>query len=129
MKLTDKQFWIWETILTLALSILPWRMYGEIIFVILLIVISYAIVGAIGLRFSSKISLVATWILIFCATNGVYIIDLITIDTLRLIKMESYPLIVGQIYLFPICFLANTIICITGYIVSCRTNKMQKVGE
>ncbi len=129
MILTDKQFWVWETILTLAFSILPLIMYGENISVTLLIVISYAIVAAIGLKFSSKISLVALWILIFCASNGVYIIDLITIDTLRLIKMESYPLIVGQIYLFPICFLANAIICTIGYIVSRRTNKMQKGGR
>ena len=125
MILTDKQFWVWETILALAFSILPLIMYGENISVTLLIVISYAIVAAIGLRFSSKISLVANWILIFCVTNGAYIIDLITIDTLRLIKMESYPLIVGQIYLFPICFLANAIICIIGCLISRRTNKQQ----
>lgn len=114
MKLTDKQFWIWEIALTLVLSAMPLIMYGENIKTIMLIVASYTLAAAIGLISSSKVSTFATWLLIFCTANGVYIIDLIVIDTLRLIKMESYPLIIGQVYLLPVCVIANMVISIVG---------------
>lgn len=97
MKLTDRRFWIWEFVQTLAFSAMSLIMYGESIIVIMLIVVSYVVVAAMGLISSSKISIFATWILMFCAADGAYIIDFIIIDTLRLIKMESYPLIIGQI--------------------------------
>lgn len=129
MKMADKRFWIWEIALTLAFSTMPLIMYGESIIVIMLIVVSYAVVAAMGLISSPKISVFATWILIFCAANGVYIIDSIIIDTLRLIKMESYPLIIGQIYLLPICLLANALICIVGGLVFRKVNKALKGGK
>lgn len=129
MKLTDKRFWIWEIALTLVLSTMPLIMYGENISVIMLIVVSYAVVAAMGLIYFSKIPVFATWVLIFCAANGAYIIDLIIIDTLRLIKMESYPLIIGQIYLLPICLFANALICIVGGLVFYKVNKVMRGGK
>ena len=95
----------------------------------MLIVVSYALVAAIGLISSLKILTFATWLLIFGTANGVYIIDLIIIDTLRLIKMESYPLIIGQIYLFPICFIANALICIVGGLVFRKIYKVATIGK
>lgn len=129
MKLTDRRFWIWEFVLTLAFSAMSLIMYGESIIVIMLIVVSYVVVAAMGLISSSKISIFATWILMFCAADGAYIIDFIIIDTLRLIKMESYPLIIGQIYLLPICLLANALICIAGGLAFHRINKARKRGK
>lgn len=126
MKLTDKQFWIWEIALTLAFSAMPLIMYGESIIVIMLIIVSYAGVAAMGLISSPKIPVFATWILMFCAADGAYIVDLIIIDTLRLIKMESYPLIIGQIYLLPICLLANALICTVGGHAFRTINKPRK---
>ena len=126
MKLTDRRFWIWEFVQTLAFSAMSLIMYVESIIVIMLIVVSYVVVAAMGLISSSKISIFATWILMFCAADGAYIIDFIIIDTLRLIKMESYPLIIGQIYLLPICLLANALICIAGGLAFHRINKARK---
>ena len=91
MKLTDKRFWIWEIVLTLALSAMPLIMYCENISVIMLIVVSYAVVAAIGVISFSKIPVFTTLILIFFAASAAYIIDLIIIDTFRLIKMVSRP--------------------------------------
>lgn len=120
------RFWIWESTLTLALSAMPLIMYGENISVILLIVVSYTFAAAVGLVASSKISVLMTFMLIFGTATGTYIIDLIIIDTLRLVKMESYPLIVGQIYLLPICLIANALICTVGGLVFRKINKKQK---
>lgn len=75
MKLTDRRFWIWEFVQTLAFSAMSLIMYGESIIVIMLIVVSYVVVAAMGLISSSKISIFATWILMFCAADGAYIID------------------------------------------------------
>ena len=65
MKLTDKRFLLWEIVLTLALSAMPLIMYGENISVIMLIVVSYGVVAAIGAISFSKIPVFATFILIF----------------------------------------------------------------
>lgn len=129
MILTDKRFWIREIALTVALSAMPLTMYGENIRVIMLIVASYAVVAGISVISVAKLSVFATWALIFCAANGAYIIDLIIIDSLRLIRMESYPLIVGQLYLFPVCLLANALVCIIGGIIYRKINKATKGGK
>lgn len=126
MSQQDKRFWIWESSLTLALSAMPLIMYGENISVILLIVVSYTFAAAVGLIASSKISVLMTFMLIFGTATGTYIIDLIIIDTLRLVKMESYPLIVGQIYLLPICLIANALICTVGGLVFRKINIERK---
>lgn len=125
MSRQDKRFWIWGSTLTLALSAMPLIMYGENISVILLIVVSYTF-AAVGLIASSKISVLMTFMLIFGTATGTYIIDLIIIDTLRLVKMESYPLIVGQIYLLPICLIANALICTVGGLVFRKINLERK---
>lgn len=126
---TDKRFWIREIALTVALSAMPLTMYGENIRVIMLIVASYAVVAGISVISGSKLSVFATWALIFCAANGAYIIDLIIIDSMRLIRMESYPLIIGQLYLFPICLLANALVCVVRGIIYSKINKATKGGS
>lgn len=76
MKLTDERFWIWEIALTLSLSALPLMLYGDNIGIVTLIIVSYAIAGAIGLMFSSKTRCVLTWFLMFVISVGAYIIDI-----------------------------------------------------
>ena len=70
MKLTDERFWIWEIALTLSLSALPLMLYGDNIGIVTLIIVSYAIAGAIGLMFSSKTRCVLTWFLMFVISVG-----------------------------------------------------------
>ena len=67
--------------------------------------------------------------MVFCASSGAYLIDIILIDNFRLVKMESYPLIVGQMYLFPICSLAWGLICLLGGIIMSKTNKRLNQGK
>ena len=96
MKLTDERFWIWEIALTLSLSALPLMLYGDNIGIVTLIIVSYAIAGAIGLMFSSKTRCVLTWFLMFVISVGAYIIDIILIAAFSLIEMEPYPLSWGR---------------------------------
>lgn len=123
MKPTDKRFWIWVIAVTMLLSAMPMIMYGENIIGIILIILSYFIASAICLRMASVNNKVFTWFMLFCASCGAYIIDIILIDSFRLVKMESYPLIVGQIYLFPICALTQGLICLFGGIIMNINNK------
>ena len=129
MKLTDKRFWMWEVTVTLLLSAMPLIMYGENFIGIMLIILSYAIACAICLLFTSRCSIIFTWFMVFCASSGAYLIDIILIDNFRLVKMESYPLIVGQMYLFPICSLAWGLICLLGGIIMSKTNKRLNQGK
>ena len=100
--------------MTFFLSALPLMFYGENITVIMLIVISYAIVSAIGLLISSKMGTTLMWFLIFGASIGAYLIDIGLIAAHRLIKMEPYPLVIGQIYILPIYMITTGMICILG---------------
>ncbi len=126
MKLTDKRFWRWEITTTLLLSAIPCFFYGECVGVIILIVLSYAIASAVGLMLSSRIGTGFTWLLIFGTSLTAYFIDLILIDTFRLIRMESYPLIIGQIYLLPIFILCIVFICVAGGAIMRKANKIPK---
>lgn len=121
MKATDKRFWIWEIAMTFLLSALPLMMYGENVDVIILIIVSYAIANAICLFFLSRIGLVLTWFLTYGTSIGAYIIDIVLIDLFGLIEMESYPLIVGQIYFLPIYLLVSGLICAVGGIIMSKT--------
>ena len=126
MRLTDKRFWIWEIVTTFLLSALPLALYGENVTVTILVFVSYAVAAAIGLVFSKETRTVLAWILIFVASVSAYIIDLFLIGSFRLIKMELYPLIVGQIYVFPIYILTSGTICIIGGIIMSKSYKIQR---
>ena len=126
MKLTDKRFWIWEIALTLSLSALPLMLYGDNIGIVTLIIVSYAIAGAIGLMFSSKTRCVLTGFLMFVISVGAYIIDIILIAAFRLIEMEPYPLIMGQICFLPIYLFVNGLVCIVGGIIMRLTKKRNR---
>ena len=119
MKLTDKRFWIWEIALTLSLSALPLMLYGDNIGIVTLIIVSYAM-------FSSKTRCVLTWFLMFVISVGAYIIDIILIAAFRLIEMEPYPLIMGQICFLPIYLFVNGLVCIVGGIIMRLTKKRNR---
>ena len=114
MKLTDKQFWIREIVITFFLSALPLMLYGENISVIILIVVSHAIANAICLLVSSPINISLVWFLIFGASVGAYTIYIALIIAFRLIKMETYPLVMGQLYFLPIYILVSGMVCSFG---------------
>lgn len=126
MRLTDKRFGIWEIVTTFLLSALPLTLYGENVTVTILVFVSYAIAVASGLVFSKETRTVLAWILIFVASVSAYIIDLFLIGSFRLIKMELYPLIVGQIYVFPMYILTSGTICIIGGIIMSKSYKIQR---
>ena len=126
MRLTDKRFGIWEIVTTFLLSALPLTLYGENVTVTILGFVSYAIAVASGLVFSKETRTVLAWILIFVASVSAYIIDLFLIGSFRLIKMELYPLIVGQIYVFPMYILTSGTICIIGGIIMSKSYKIQR---
>lgn len=96
MKLTDKRFWIGEIAITFFLSALPLMFYGENIATIMLIITSYTIASAIGLLVSSQTKTGLIWHIIFGTSVGAYIIDIALIIAFRLIKMEIYPLVMGD---------------------------------
>lgn len=126
MRLTDWHFWIWEIVTTFLLSALPLTLYGENVTVIILIFVSYAVAGASGLVFSKEARTVLAWILIFVASVSAYIIDLFLIGSFRLIKMELYPLIVGQIYVFPMYILTSGTICTISGIIMSKSYTIQR---
>ena len=125
MRLTDKRFWIWEIVTTFLLSALPLTLYGENVTVTILVFVSYAIAVASGLVVSKETRTVLAWIQIFVASVSAYIINLFLIGSFRLIKMELYPLIVGQIYVFPIYILTSGTICIISGIIMSKSYKIQ----
>ena len=126
MTLTDKRLSIWEIVTTFLLSALPLTLYGENVTVTILVFVSYAVAAASGLVFSKETRTVLAWILIFVASVSAYIIDLFLIGSFRLIKMELYPLIVGQIYVFPMYILTSGTICIIGGIIMSKSYKIQR---
>lgn len=127
MKLTDKRFWIWEIAITFFLSALPLMFYGENIATIMLIITSYAIASAIGLLVSSQTKTGLMWLIIFGTSVGAYIIDITLIIAFRLIKMETYPLVIGQLYFLPIYILICGIMCALGGFImrNCRNSRTE----
>lgn len=123
MRLTDRRFWLWETVTTVALSAIPLLLYGQSFAAIALIVVSFAIAVAIGLAVPDAIRVPASWFLIFGTSLGAYVIDIFLMAQFRLIRIESFPLIVAQIYIFPVFILVSALICAVGGIImnkSCR---------
>lgn len=125
MNLTDKYFLIWEFVVTLLLAAMPLMFYGENMSVILLIIVSYAITNAIGCLLLVKVKPIVIWVVTFVVSIFAYIIDIAVIDIFRLIKMESYPLIIGQVYLLPIYILFSGLICTVGGLVMNRILKLK----
>lgn len=122
MKLTDL---IWEFVVTLLLAAMPLMFYGENMAVILLIIVSYAITSAFGCLLLVKIKPIVIWVVTFVVSIFAYIIDIAVIDIFRLIKMESYPLIIGQVYLLPIYILFSGLICTVGGVVMNKILKLK----
>ena len=129
MKLTDKQFWIREIVITFFLSALPLMLYGENISVIILIVVSHAIANAICLLVSSPINISLVWFLIFGASVGAYTIYIALIIAFRLIKMETYPLVMGQLYFLPIYILVSGMVCSFGRFIMRKRLSCNSWGE
>lgn len=125
MKPTDKYFLIWEFVVTLLLAAMPLMFYGENMTVILLIIVSYAITSAIGCLLLVKVKPIVIWVVTFVVSIFAYIIDIAVIDIFRLIKMESYPLIIGQVYLLPIYILFSCLICTVGGVVMNKILKLK----
>lgn len=125
MKSTDKYFLIWEFVVTLLLAAMPLMFYGENMTVILLIIVSYAITSAIGCLLLVKVKPIVTWVVTFVVSIFAYIIDIIVIDIFRLIKMESYPLIIRQLCPLPIYVLFSGLICAVGGIVMNKILKLK----
>lgn len=123
MHLKNKVFWIWEIDTALCLSALPLLLYGQNIRVVVLILLSYAIAAAVGLLLTPKIRTLFVWLLIWNGALGAYLIDIALIAHFRLISMEPYPLIIGQLYLFPVYFLVSGLICAAGGCVMHKTYK------
>lgn len=75
MKLTDKRFWIYEIATALCLSAFSLTFYSDSIFCILLILLSNALAVAIGLIWPKNIGVLYTWLGIWGAAIGAYLVD------------------------------------------------------
>ncbi len=131
MRLTDRRFWLWETVITVALSAIPLLLYGQSFAAIALIVVSFAIAVAIGLAVPDAIRVPASWFIIFGTSLGAYVIDIFLMAEFRLIRIESFPLIIAQIYIFPVFILVSALICAVGGIImnkSCRRTTLIVFG-
>lgn len=129
MKLTDKQFWIWEIATTFFLSAFPLMLYGENISVIILIVLSHAIANATCLLVSSPINIGLMWFLIFLGSVGAYIIYVALIIVFKLIIMEPYPLAMGQVYFLPIYILVSGTMCALGGLIMRNCRKGSQISK
>ena len=119
MKLTDKRFWIWTVVATILLAVFPLFFYGERPLSALLVLASCVIAVSVGLWRTVRQRPGLAWLYVWLMSVGFYIADVILIDQYRLIKMELYPLITGQIYLLPMFLGWSGIIClICGIIMS-----------
>ena len=129
MKLTDKQFWIWEIVITFFLSALPLMLYGENFSVIMLIVVLHAISNAICLLVSSPINIGFMWFLVFLGSVGAYIIYVALIIAFRLIIIEPYPLAMGQLYFLPIYILVSGTMCALGGLIMRNCRKGSQISK
>lgn len=101
MRWTDKKFWIYEIATVLCLSAFSLSFYSNSIFCIILILLSNALAVAIGLLWPKNIGVLYTWLLVWGATVGAYLVDVTLMVIFNMTMHEPYPLIVVQIYLFP----------------------------
>lgn len=123
MELTDKRFWIYEIATALCLSAFSLTFYSDSIFCILLILLSNALAVAIGLHWSKNIGVLYTWLLVWGAAIGAYLVDVTLMVIFNMTIQEPYPLIVVQIYLFPSFILFSGVLCFAGWIIMSQTYK------
>lgn len=123
MKLTDKRFWIYEIATALCLSAFSLLFYSDSIFCILLILLSNALAVAIGLLWTKNIGVLYTWLLIWGAAVGAYLVDITLMVNFNMTIHEPYPLIVVQIYLLPSFILYSGILCFAAWIIMSKTYK------
>ena len=123
MKLTDKRFWIYEIATALCLSAFSLTFYSDSIFCILLILLSNALAVAIGLIWPKNIGVLYTWLGIWGAAIGAYLVDVTLMVILNMTIHEPYPLIVVQIYLLPSFILLSGVLCFVGWIIMSKTYK------
>lgn len=84
------------------------NLYGALIIIASYFLISYL---CLNLKFGND----NRWGLLFVFCLPVYIIDMILLDATRLSRMETYPLVISQIYTLPLFGILNGFICLTGY--------------
>ncbi len=123
MKLTDKRFWIYEIATALCLSAFSLTFYSDSIFCILLILLSNALAVAIGLIWPKNIGVLYTWLGIWGAATGAYLVDVTLMVKFNMTIHEPYPLIVVQIYLLPSFILFSGVLCFAGWIIMSKTYK------
>lgn len=123
MKLTDKRFWIYEIATALCLSAFSLTFYSDSIFCTLLILLSNALAVAIGLYWSKNIGVLYTWLWVWGAAIGTYLVDVTLMVIFNMTIHEPYPLIVVQIYLLPSFILVSGVLCFVGWIIMSKTYK------
>jgi len=123
MKLTDKRFWIYEIATALCLSAFSLTFYSDSIFCILLILLSNALAVAIGLIWPKNIGVLYTWLWVWGAAIGAYLVDVTLMVIFNMTIHEPYPLIVVQIYLLPSFILVSGVLCFVGWIIMSKTYK------
>lgn len=123
MRWTDKKFWIYEIATVLCLSAFSLSFYSNSIFCIILILLSNALAVAIGLLWPKNIGVLYTWLLVWGATVGAYLVDVTLMVIFNMTMHEPYPLIVVQIYLFPSFILESGVLCFAGWIIMSKTYK------
>ena len=123
MKLTDKRFWIYEIATALCLSAFSLTFYSDSIFCILLILLSNALAVAIGLIWPKNIGVLYTWLWVWGAAIGAYLVDVTLMVIFNMTIHEPYPLIVVQIYLLPSFILLSGVLCFVGWIIMSKTYK------
>ena len=123
MKLTDKRFWIYEIATALCLSAFSLTFYSDSIFCILLILLSNALAVAIGLLWPKNIGVLYTWLWVWGAAIGAYLVDVTLMVIFNMTIHEPYPLIVVQIYLLSSFILVSGVLCFAGWIIMSKTYK------
>ena len=123
MKLTDKRFWIYEIATALCLSAFSLTFYSDSIFCILLILLSNALAVAIGLLWPKNIGVLYTWLWVWGAAIGAYLVDVALMVIFNMTIHEPYPLIVVQIYLLSSFILVSGVLCFAGWIIMSKTYK------
>ena len=123
MKLTDKRFWIYEIATALCLSAFSLTFYSDSIFCILLILLSNALAVAIGLIWPKNIGVLYTWLWVWGAAIGAYLVDVTLMVIFNMTIHEPYPLIVVQIYLLSSFILVSGVLCFAGWIIMSKTYK------
>jgi membrane protein len=84
------------------------NLYGALIIIVSYFLISYL---CLNLKFGND----NRWGLLFVFCLPVYIIDMMFLDATGLSRMETYPLVISQIYTLPLFGILNGFICLTGY--------------